>query len=132
MQQKSPVVDPVHCLDNRRMDFNSLYCFVSTHERMKHPTSSTLPTDAEKSLIVSTLSTSPARKTLVFHLDVSTIHSAYVLLPSGTNWTVARALRHQKQPLVDEFIKNSFAILQYQNFRGAFLLLQPVILQMSR
>ena len=32
MQQKSPVVDPVHCLDNQRMDFNSLYSLVSTHE----------------------------------------------------------------------------------------------------
>ena len=59
MQQKSPVVDSVHCLDNQRMDFNSLYSLVSTHERMKHLRPSTSPIDAEKSLIVSILSTSP-------------------------------------------------------------------------
>ena len=130
--RKSPVVDPVHCLDNQRFDFNSLYALVSTHERIKHLRPSTLPIDAEKSLIVSNPSTSPAWKTLVFHLGVSTIHSEHVQLTSGTNWTVARALRHQKLPLLNEFIKNSFAILQYHDFKGPFVLLQPVIMQISQ
>ena len=58
--RKSPVIDPVHCLDNQRIDFNSLFALVSTHERIKHLRPSTLPIDAEKSLIVSIPSTSPA------------------------------------------------------------------------
>ena len=52
----------------------TLYSGVHTWKH-KHLRPSTLPIDAENSLSVSTPSTSPAWKTLVFHSDVSTIHS---------------------------------------------------------